>query len=196
MKKEEIIQKDEEILKLALKKPSFFGLLVDRYQDSFLRTAQKILNHKEEAEDAVQDSFVKLYLNANKFKKMKGASFKSWAYKILINTSLTRYKKLKREWMLFERLDLKFYDKFISGEVNDFESEADAKMIIDNILKDIPDNLRNAFKKYYLDDRPQKDIAREEKVSLAAIKMKLFRARRFFKKAARKNINLLCPTQD
>ena len=79
--------KDEEILAASLEKPAFFKILVDRYQEAFLRKALSILRRQEDAEDIVQETFVKIYFNGKKFKKMEGIEFKSWAYKILINTS-------------------------------------------------------------------------------------------------------------
>lgn len=88
--------KDEEILALSLAQPSVFETLVDRYQNDFLRAAFKVVKSKEEAEDIVQELFTKIYLNAGKFRNVEGASFRSWAYKIVFNTSLNHYKKLKR----------------------------------------------------------------------------------------------------
>ena len=55
------------------------------------------MKRKEDTEDTVQETFVKIYLNAKKFKKEKtGDSFKNWAYKILINCAISRYGKLKK----------------------------------------------------------------------------------------------------
>ena len=89
---------DEEILAISLVSPSVFEILVDRYQSAFLRKAGSIVKRKEEAEDATQETFVKIYLNAKKFKKEKaGDSFKNWAYKILVNCAISRYGKLKKK---------------------------------------------------------------------------------------------------
>src|SRR3990167_5396737 len=90
--------KDEEILAASLEKPALFRILVDRYQDAFVRKALGIVRQKEEAEDIVQETFVKIYFNGQKFKKYDGIEFKSWAYKILVNTAISRYRKISKKW--------------------------------------------------------------------------------------------------
>ncbi|KKT91045.1 MAG: RNA polymerase sigma factor, partial [Parcubacteria group bacterium GW2011_GWC1_45_13] len=89
---------DDEILKKSLDNPSLFSVLIDKYQLPFVRKAQGIVHSKEEAEDIVQETFTKIYLNAGKFKKQPGVEFKSWAWRILVNTSLTHYRKLKKSF--------------------------------------------------------------------------------------------------
>ena len=56
---------DEEILQASLKEPEVFGVLIDRYQKVFLRKASSIILSKIDAEDIVQETFTKIYLNAN-----------------------------------------------------------------------------------------------------------------------------------
>ena len=90
--------KDEEILAASLNKPALFKILVDRYQEAFIRKATGILRNHEEAEDIVQETFVKIYFHGKKFKKLQGIEFKSWAYKILVNTAISRYRKISKKW--------------------------------------------------------------------------------------------------
>src|SRR3989344_6165705 len=89
------LAKDEAILSASLRNPNLFGVLVDRYQEAFLRAAQRVVKTREDAEDIVQETFAKIYKNAKKFKKQAGIEFKSWAYKVLVNTSFSHYQRLK-----------------------------------------------------------------------------------------------------
>jgi RNA polymerase sigma-70 factor (ECF subfamily) len=173
--------KDEEILALSLSQPSVFEALVDRYQDDFFRTALKIVHHKEEAEDIIQESFTKIYLNAKKFREVEGASFKSWAYKIVINTAFTHYQKLKRNRESVKYVDQSFYEGF-AALGRDIETEADIQILVSRNLSKMPLHLQSVLKKYYLEDKSQKSIAKEEKVSVATIKMRLFRAKKVLRK--------------
>ena len=88
---------DEEILFLSVKKPALFEILINRYQTPFLNKVRSILGNREEIEDIVQETFVKIYLNASRFQVQEGASFKSWGYKILLNTTFSQYQKLKKD---------------------------------------------------------------------------------------------------
>jgi len=153
--------------------------LVQKYQDSFLRTANRVLNNIEEAEDAVQDAFVKIYFNAKKFKKQDGIEFKSWAFKVLFNTALTRYRRAKRF-----KTEAEYNDALLS--VQDKDCDADFKRrgerdMIDSVLRQMPDDLSAILKQHYLDDMPYADIFASKGISIGAIKMKLFRARKLFK---------------
>ena len=173
--------KDEEILTLSLEKPSAFEMLVDRYQDGFLRTATRIINQREEAEDIVQEVFTKIYLNAEKFREVEGGSFKSWAYKILVNTSLTHYKKQKKIRENFKELGPEFYEVVADTKEKNIEEESDMRLAVERALLEMPKNLQTVLRKYYLEDMSQKDIAGKERVSITAVKMRLFRAKKMFK---------------
>lgn len=181
-KEREKTYKDEEILAASMERPSAFGLLVDRYQKAFLRTAFGIVKNKEEAEDIVQEAFTKVYLNAKKFKEVEGASFKSWAYKILINTSFTHYKKTKRARTEVSYDNPDYYEEFSDVNARDINEDIDMRILISKILPKMPLHLREVMQKYYLEDKSQKDIAGEENVSVATVKMRLFRAKKEFKK--------------
>jgi RNA polymerase sigma factor (sigma-70 family) len=106
---------DEEVLSASLSSPSQFSILVEKYEDAFMRKALRILHTKEESEDAVQEAFTKIYMYAPRFKTVEGASFSSWGYKILINTCLTKYQKKKKETGVRADLDPEFYEMLPDG---------------------------------------------------------------------------------
>src|SRR3990167_1027444 len=77
---------DARILKDSQSYPWMFGVLVDRHQEAFLRKGYHLLRSHDAAEDAVQETFLKIYKYAHKFSERSNAGFRSWAYKILTNT--------------------------------------------------------------------------------------------------------------
>ena len=87
---------DADILTGSLKHPDLFEKIVDRYEKPFIRKALSILRNEDDAYDAVQETFVRIYSKADRFKKKEGASFGSWAYAILINRCRTIYRKRER----------------------------------------------------------------------------------------------------
>src|SRR3989338_4478634 len=82
---------DAELLARSQKDSDIFAILVRRYEASLLRRARKILFSPEDAEEAVQDAFTKMYLYADKYHEQEGASFSSWAYTILNRVAYTKY---------------------------------------------------------------------------------------------------------
>ena len=181
---EENYLKDEEILAASLDQPALFKILVDRYQEAFIRKALGILRRQEEAEDIVQETFVKIYFNGKKFKKLQGIEFKSWAYKILVNTAISRYRKIKKIWQAesADPLDLELAsEKNLSTE--DVVLESEAKSITADLISRLPRPLARLVSLYYVEDKSYKDIAKEERLTIPALKMKLFRAKKFLTKS-------------
>ncbi|OGG39605.1 hypothetical protein A2127_00350 [Candidatus Jorgensenbacteria bacterium GWC1_48_12] len=181
-------EKDEEILAASLNKPALFKILVDRYQEAFIRKALGILKQREEAEDVVQDAFVKIYRNAGKFKKIEGIEFKSWAYRVLVNTAISRYRQIskKRQAESANPLDLELAsERNLSTE--DIVLESETKSVTADLISRLPKHLAHLVSLYYLEDKSYKDIAKEESVTIPALKMKLFRAKKLLKELVNKN---------
>ncbi len=175
-------KRDEDILTLSIKQPSLFGIIIDRYEEAFIRKAIRIIHKQEEAEDIVQEAFTRIYMNAARFQPQEGATFKSWAYKILLNVTFTHYGKLKKGIMNTVELDPEFYEVLPDLQSNDHEKET-MRDYVASILSRIPDNLGSVLKRYFIDGVPQKEIAEEEGVSVGAIKTRICRAKKEFKKA-------------
>lgn len=175
--------KDEDILSLSQEDPSYFSLIVDKYNEPFIRMARGITHNLEEAEDIVQETFVKIYSNATRFKKQPGIQFKSWAYKILMNTSFTHYQKLKKTKGNVEYLDPVLYadNPKLSGGT-DFVYRGDSRATINKVIDKMPLHLGSPLKKYYFDDKSYENIAKSEKISISTLKMRMFRAKRLFRK--------------
>ena len=174
---------DEVLLKLSLKEPSYFAILIDRYEARFLKTAFGVVRNRQEAEDIVQETFTKIYLNGKRFKRQPDARFKSWAYKILMNTAFTHYQKLKKIGGKTEYLDVFLYDEDgPMAESADLATVSDSKAQVAEVIGKMPEHLGRLLKLYYLDDMSYQDIADAEKISMSTLKMRLFRAKRLFRK--------------
>lgn len=174
---------DDEVLKLSLDDPAHFGIIVDRYREAFMRAARSITRNHDEAEDILQEAFAKIYMNGRRFKKQPGATFKSWAYKILVNTSFTHYQKLKKQQGSVSYLDPVLYDDAIIDEgASALAANTDNRAIVTKTLEKMPEHLGRVMKLYYLEDKSYDDIAKVESISLTTLKMRLFRAKRLFKK--------------
>jgi RNA polymerase sigma factor (sigma-70 family) len=172
---------DEEILGLSIKNPNLFSIILDRYQDAFLRKAESVLHSREDAEDIVQETFSKIYLHANKFKVQDGASFKSWGYKILLNTAFTCYKKRKKDRGAVFSPDPEFYEAMPDKTSRQFEKQEVSDYLV-SVLSRMPDTLSRVLRLHFIEGRPQEEIAEIEGVSVGAIKTRVHRAKKEFKK--------------
>ena len=182
--------KDEEILAASLNRPALFKVLVDRYEKAFLRKAADILKNQEEAEDIVQEAFIKIYINGKKFKKVEGIEFKSWAYKILVNTAISRYRKVSKKWQAesIDPLDLELASERNQSTEN-IVSKSETKSIVANLISRLPKPLARLVSLYYIEDKSYKEIAKKELITIPALKMKLFRAKKMLKELVNNDKN-------
>ncbi|MBI2098023.1 MAG: RNA polymerase sigma factor [Candidatus Vogelbacteria bacterium] len=172
---------DEEALSLSLKDPREFKLIVDRYESAFLRKARSILGWREEVQDVVAETFTKIYFNAGRFRPVPGASFRSWAYRILVNTAISYYNRLKarRGDLLTSELDPNLFPDERAIAVRASEEWRD---LAASYLHRLPAATAKLLRQFFLEDRSQTDIAAAEGISVAAVKTRLHRAKKEFKK--------------
>jgi RNA polymerase sigma-70 factor, ECF subfamily len=174
---------DERVLMAARVQPWLFSVLVDRYQEPFLRKARSIIHNPLDAEEVVQDTFTKMYVYADKYEPQSGAKFSSWAYRILMNTAFTRYQKLIKEGQRFSAIDPEF-EQFI-GEMKEHSGFEEKRDGIERILKRLPEHFAYVLRLHYLERWSQEDIARETGENVGTIKARIHRAKAAFKKESR-----------
>jgi len=176
---------DEVVLARAVSSPRYFAEILRRYQEPFLRKARTVVYSEEEAEDIVQETFMKIYQYADRFQPQAGASFKSWGYRILMNTAFTRYQKLKKEFVARAPLETEHYESLADLESLQFEQQETRDYVI-SVLVRLPDHFARVLSLYYLEQKSQSEIAEVEKTSVGAIKTRMHRAKLEFKKVLNK----------
>ncbi|MBU6426891.1 RNA polymerase sigma factor [Patescibacteria group bacterium] len=175
---------DEELLSASTANPNAFAELVDRYERAFVRKALSILGNEDDAYDAVQETFVRMYAAADKFKKRRGASLNSWGYAILLNQCKTIYSRNKmRPSVYFEQepelLEVVADEQDLSG----FDSKLTREYVMSLVSK-LPELLRRAVVMHFLEGLPEKAIATAEHASNGAIRARIHRAKRELRKIA------------
>lgn len=157
---------------------SAFGYFVEKYQDTAITIAWRICKNMQDAEDVVQDSFVKAYRNLHSFRKE--SKFSTWLYRIVYNTAITFIRSQK-------------YTTGSENELSNIQTESEfntqkqilekeAAETVENILKQIPDSEALMLTLFYLEDNSVRDIAKITGLNISNVKVKLFRARQSFKK--------------
>ena len=111
---------DEEIVELIRNEnKELYGQIIKRYQDKLIRYAEYIIGDHDKASDAVQESFIKAYINLNGFDVKK--KFSSWIYRIVHNEAINLIDKHKKTIKLDPDLDfdsgLNIEDAYIKEEL-------------------------------------------------------------------------------
>src|SRR5205807_2183224 len=97
---------------------SAFEQLVKRYDRNIFRIAQHITQNREDAEDVVQDAFLKAYENLEQFQG--NSKFYTWLVRIAVNEALMRLRKRRNDRTVSLDEDVETEDGAIPREVPDW----------------------------------------------------------------------------
>lgn len=165
---------DKALLEQSLKTPRAFEVLVARYQKEFLSRAFFVVKSRDEAEDVVQDTFVRIYRFAPRFKESHG-TFKAWATTILMNVARTRYQRQARDWRRNAPLEPEHYESLAAPSDKDAVL---AKDTIERALEKAPEEVAALLRLTFIDGLSYEDIAEREGVTVGAIKTRVHRGKK------------------
>jgi RNA polymerase sigma-70 factor (ECF subfamily) len=175
---------DEELFIRAQVEPDVFSVLFERYSEGFLRKATYILGNVDEAQDAVQETFVKLYSKARSYEVQIGVPWKSWAYRVLVNHCLSMIRSRVSRQRIGALLSDDVAESVADlGVERSFSEYLDRDYLVSLVVR-LPDVLARTVRSAIFEDRPESEIAEEEGVSETAIRVRLTRARKELRKLA------------
>ncbi|HVW82822.1 MAG TPA: RNA polymerase sigma factor [Candidatus Paceibacterota bacterium] len=173
---------DAQILARVRREPELFAHLVRRYEAPLLRRARSILRSPEDAEEAVQDAFTKMYLYADKYAPQAGASFASWAYTILNRVAYTRYRARMSEAGRRAELEPEHYETLPDARAEFLEDLTIRDEVIAALAK-LPETAAKILRLQFIEGKSQEEIAASEDLSVSAVKTRVHRAKKMFKEA-------------
>ena len=169
--------KDEEIAKLVQGgNRQAFGVLVERFGPKLLRYARKFLFDYSDAEDQVQEAFIKAYMNIQSFDSTR--AFSPWIYRIAHNQFINAIKKRGREPVAF--IDLDVVMPFLRSEA-DPRNDADRtemRQLLDRGLSKLNAKYRETLVLYYYEDLDYQQIAEVLHVPISTVGVRLLRAKK------------------
>ena len=173
---------DAEVLARSKKEPELFAMLVRRYEAALLRRARRILSSPEDAEEAVQDAFTKMYLYADKYHSQEGATFSSWAYTILNRVAYTKYSARRKESGQRAELEPEHYESLPDARAEFLEDLSVRNEVLAALAK-LPETAAKILRLQFIDGKSQEEIAKSERLSIPAVKTRVHRAKKLFKQA-------------
>src|ERR1051325_10865103 len=161
---------------------SAFEQLVHRYDRNVFRIAQHITQNREDAEDVVQDAFLKSYENLKNFQEQ--SKFYTWLVRIAVNEALMRLRRRRRERMVSLDEDVKTEEDSMPREVADWSpnpeqqySQAELKDILQRTIQGLPSSFRTVFVLRDVEGLSTEETAEALDLSIPAVKSRLLRAR-------------------
>jgi len=169
-------QSDEEVALLVQNGDlSAFRILVDRYNSKMIRYANKFLFGYDDAQDAVQETFIKAYRNIKSFDIER--RFSPWLYRIAHNEFINLIKKKGREPLYFFDTDTIFPHP-VSSQTPDKEfDEKELHEAIASCLDELDVKYREPFILYYFEDMDYKQISSIMEVPVSTVGIRLKRGK-------------------
>ncbi len=175
---------DEMALVRAAKKgdDSAYEELVRRYERNVFRIAQHITQNREDAEDVVQDAFIKAYTNLERFQEQ--SKFYTWLVRIAVNEALMKLRRRKPERTVSLDEDIKTEDDFVPREIADWSpnpeqqyGQAELREILSKTIQGLPPGFRTVFVLRDVEGLSTEETAEALDLSVPAVKSRLLRAR-------------------
>ncbi|MGA2992483.1 MAG: sigma-70 family RNA polymerase sigma factor [Candidatus Korobacteraceae bacterium] len=180
----EPVNDDESLLVGAARKGDVgaFEQLVRRYDRNVFRIAQHITQNREDAEDVVQDAFLKAYQNLGQFQGQ--SKFYTWLVRIAVNEALMRLRRRRPERMVSLDEDVKTEEDSMPREVADWApnpeqlyTQAELKDILSKTIQGLPPGFRTVFVLRDVEGLSTEETAEALNLSIPAVKSRLLRAR-------------------
>ena len=168
-----IIDNDADRIERVLRgDAAAFRELVNRHKDYAFTLAYRILNSREDAEEAAQDAFVRAYNGLATFNRE--AKFTTWLYRIVVNCALTVQQRRKIQT---EDIDNAKILRGVSDTTNNLKQK-EQKFYIQKALKLLSPDDVTMITLFYLKENSLEEIADIVGIETNTIKVKLHRARK------------------
>ena len=184
--------RDKEIIQKVLDGDvQTFAHLIDRHKAKAMTLAVRLLKNREDAEEALQDSFVRMYRSLSSFEWK--SSFSTWFYRIVYNTCATAAGKKNRIHPL--SIDVEDEDGLRTEIATDelqpdirLESDEFSKIVNEEVEK-LPVVYGSTFTLFVIQDMSYEEIVQVTGWPLGTIKARLFRARAMLRESIIKRMD-------
>ena len=168
---------DQELVSGVLRgSPAHQTALYRQYSVPMFRVVLRFARDKAEAEDMLQDGFIRVYRDMAQFRG-EGA-LGGWIRRIMVNTALSHLRK-QRDFIR-DTADFSPFENRMRTE-EDFAANLDAETLV-KYLQKLPPGYRAVFNLYAIDGFSHEEIAEQLGISIGTSKSQLFKAREYLKK--------------
>jgi RNA polymerase sigma-70 factor, ECF subfamily len=172
-------QTDNEIIeKIRSGEKHQYSLIMARYSDKAFSLSLRILGDAEDAEEALQDAFIRAFNSLAKFEGR--AKFSTWFYRIVYNACLTKLNQRGTEFDRIEYNDERQYSdvEMVDTGLSEMTYETrDMIAFIKKVITELPKKYAAILTLFYLEDMTHEEICDVLQIPLGTVKVHLHRAR-------------------
>lgn len=149
-----------------------FRVLITQYKERLYWHIRKIVTVHDDADDVLQNTFVKIFKNIDKFNQQ--SKLYSWMYRIATNESITFINKRAKE----RNVDISDYQQQLASTLASdvFFSGDEIQLILQKAIATLPEKQRLVFNMKYFDELKYDEISEILETSVGALKASYFHA--------------------
>jgi RNA polymerase sigma-70 factor, ECF subfamily len=179
----QVVKEDEPVLVAAAQAGDItaFETLVGRYERKILRLAQNITQNREDAEDVMQEAFLKAYEHLSGFQG--NSRFYTWLVRIAVNQALMKLRKRRTNVVSIDE-DVNTGEDLIPREIEDWGpspedryKQTELSDILSEVIGDLDPSFRIVFQLRDIEELSTEETAEALGLSVPAVKSRLLRAR-------------------
>jgi RNA polymerase sigma-70 factor (ECF subfamily) len=179
----QVVKDDESALVAAAKAGdiSAFETLVGRYERKIFRLTQNITQNREDAEDAMQEAFLKAYEHLQSFEG--NSRFHTWLVRIAVNQALMKLRKRRPNVVSLDE-EVNTGEDMVPREVEDWGpspadryAQTELSEILTKVIGDLDPPFRIVFQLRDIEELSTEETAEALGLSVPAVKSRLLRAR-------------------
>lgn len=159
-----------------------FGELIRRYEGKIFRLAQHITQNREDAEDVLQETFLKAYEHLDQFQG--NSKFYTWIVRIAVNQALMKLRRRKTDKSVSLDETIDTGEDTIVREIAAWDenpeqrfSREELREILDSAIQGLDGPYRSVFVLRDIEDLSTEETAEALGLSIPAVKSRLLRAR-------------------
>ncbi len=178
-----VVKEDEPVLVAAAKAGdiSAFETLVGRYERKIFRLAQNITQNREDAEDTMQEAFLKAYQHLGEFQG--NSRFYTWLVRIAVNQALMKLRKRRPNQVSLDE-EIETGEESMPREVEDWGpspeeryEQSELGTILTDTIAELDPPFRIVFQLRDIEELSTEETAEVLGLSVPAVKSRLLRAR-------------------
>ena len=179
----QVVKEDEPVLVAAAQAGDItaFETLVGRYERKILRLAQNITQNREDAEDVMQEAFLKAYEHLSGFQG--NSRFYTWLVRIAVNQALMKLRKRRPNVVSIDE-EVNTGEDLIPREIEDWGpspedryKQTELSDILSEVIGDLDPSFRIVFQLRDIEELSTEETAETLGLSVPAVKSRLLRAR-------------------
>ncbi len=159
-----------------------FTALVSRYDRKIFRLAKNITQNDEDAEDVLQDAFLKAYTHLDRFNG--DSKFYTWIVRIAVNEALMKLRKRRSDKMVSLDEEIDTGEEQVTREIAVWDGDpeqkygqAELRQILDEAVQNLKPAFRSVFHLRDVEELSTEETAEVLGLSVPAVKSRLLRAR-------------------